>query len=178
MNSPYVGREQTEAKHFILKSYLQALAFKVLTFSDIAYVDGFSGPWETKTEDFTDSSFMIAISVLRDAQEQYQERTGVLRNIRCFCTSTRWRRSDQTWPDLHRQTGLHLRCRRIHRDGRCAESLYEHSTDAGRRGRQGALPSGYRDYCLHARGRMRSLLWRQSSGARAGTTRRAVLRRR
>jgi len=41
---PYSGREQTKAKHFILKRYLQALAFKVLTFSDVTYIDGFSGP--------------------------------------------------------------------------------------------------------------------------------------
>jgi hypothetical protein len=39
----YSGREQTKAKHFILKGYLQALAFKVLTFSDITYVDGSQG---------------------------------------------------------------------------------------------------------------------------------------
>ena len=84
MTDPYFGREQTRAKHFILKSYLQALAFKVLSFSDIAYVDGFSGPWETKTEDFSDSSFMIAIRVLRDAQEQVRERTGRQRLIRYF----------------------------------------------------------------------------------------------
>ena len=71
MTDPYIGREQTKAKHFILKRYLQALAFKVLTFSDITYVDGFSGPWETKTENFSDSSFMIAISVLRDAQKTF-----------------------------------------------------------------------------------------------------------
>jgi three-Cys-motif partner protein len=81
---PYSGREQTKAKHFILKSYLQALAFKVLTFSNVAYVDGFSGPWETKTENFSDSSFMIAIAVLRDAQKQISKRTGVQRRIRCF----------------------------------------------------------------------------------------------
>lgn len=84
MTDPYCGREQTKAKHFILKSYLQALAFKVLTFSDVAYVDGFSGPWETRTENFSDSSFMIAISVLQDAQKQIQERNGVRRRIRCF----------------------------------------------------------------------------------------------
>jgi three-Cys-motif partner protein len=81
---PYSGREQTKAKHFILKSYLQALAFKVLTFSDITYVDGFSGPWETKTENFSDSSFMIAISVLQDAQRKIFEQTNIRRRIRCF----------------------------------------------------------------------------------------------
>jgi len=81
---PYYGREQTKAKHFILKHYLQALAFKVLTFSDITYVDGFSGPWETRTDDFSDASFMIAIDVLRDAQEKIFKSKGVRRRIRCF----------------------------------------------------------------------------------------------
>lgn len=59
MSDPYFDREQSKAKHFILRRYLQALAFKVLTFSDITYVDGFSGPWKSKTENFTDSSFRI-----------------------------------------------------------------------------------------------------------------------
>ena len=84
MTDPYSGREQTKAKHFILKRYLQALAFKVLRFYDITYVDAFSGPWETKTEDFLDSSFMIAISVLKDAQQNVQLQTERRPNIRCF----------------------------------------------------------------------------------------------
>ena len=84
MTDPYSGREATKAKHYILKSYLQALAFKVLTFQVITYVDGFSGPWKTKTDDFSDSSFMIAISVLLDAQKQYMDRSGIRRQVRCF----------------------------------------------------------------------------------------------
>jgi three-Cys-motif partner protein len=84
----YSGREQTKAKHFILKRYLQALAFKVLRFSDITYVDGFSGPWETQTEDFSDSSFMIAISALKDAQQIILEQEGVRQRIRCFFSET------------------------------------------------------------------------------------------
>jgi three-Cys-motif partner protein len=84
VTDPYLEREQTKAKHFILKRYLQALAFKVLRFYDITYVDGFSGPWETKTEDFVDTSFMIAISVLRDAQQTIQSQTGRRPKIRCF----------------------------------------------------------------------------------------------
>jgi three-Cys-motif partner protein len=51
-------------------------------------VDGFSGPWETKGENFSDSSFMIAISVLLDAQKQYRQRSGVRRQIRCFFSET------------------------------------------------------------------------------------------
>ena len=87
MAEPYSGREQTQAKHYILKRYLQALAYKVLTFNDITYVDGFSGPWRTATEDFSDSSFMIAISTLLDVQEQIRARAAPGRTnprIRCF----------------------------------------------------------------------------------------------
>jgi len=84
---PYSGREQTKAKHFILKRYLQALAFKVLNFSDITYVDGFSGPWETQTDDHSDSSFIIALNVLKDAQTQLAAR-GKPRRIRCFFSET------------------------------------------------------------------------------------------
>ncbi|HEY1979296.1 MAG TPA: three-Cys-motif partner protein TcmP [Xanthobacteraceae bacterium] len=80
----YVGREQTQAKHFILRRYLQALAFKVLRGWDIAYVDGFSGPWESKKGDYSDTSFMIAIQVLREAQRKIEEQTGARRKVKCF----------------------------------------------------------------------------------------------
>jgi three-Cys-motif partner protein len=80
----YVDREQTLAKHFILRRYLQALVFKVLRHWDVAYVDGFSGPWESKTADFSDTSFMIAIEVLQEAQRIVQEQTGTRRKIKCF----------------------------------------------------------------------------------------------
>jgi three-Cys-motif partner protein len=84
VTDPYLGREQTKAKHFVLKRYLQALAHKVLRFYDVTYVDGFSGPWETKTKNFSDTSFMIAICVLKDAQQRVLESTGIHRQIRCF----------------------------------------------------------------------------------------------
>jgi three-Cys-motif partner protein len=82
--STYVDREQTQAKHFILRGYLQELAFKVLHGWDIAYVDGFSGPWESKADDFSDTSFMIAIGVLRDAQGKVAAQTGIRRKVKCF----------------------------------------------------------------------------------------------
>lgn len=84
VTDPYQDREQTKAKHFILKGYLQALSFKILRFSDITYVDGFSGPWKTKTEDFADSSFMIAIAALKDAQQKIFQETQTRRKVRCF----------------------------------------------------------------------------------------------
>jgi len=80
----YVDREQTLAKHFILRGYLQELVFKVLHGWDIAYVDGFSGPWESKTDDFSDTSFMVAIGVLKDAQDKVAAQTGVRRKVKCF----------------------------------------------------------------------------------------------
>ena len=82
--SVYDDREQTQAKHFILRGYLQELAFKVLHGWDVAYVDGFSGPWESKTADLSDTSFMIAIGVLRDAQSKVATQTGVRRKVKCF----------------------------------------------------------------------------------------------
>ena len=105
MTDPYAGREQTKAKHYILRHYLQALAFKVLRFSDIAYVDGFSGPWESKAGDFADSSFMIAISVLGDAQRLVFEQTGKRRRIRCFFSesnSTAFAQLDAAVAPFHR----------------------------------------------------------------------------
>lgn len=86
--NPYLDREQTRAKHFILKRYLQALAFKVLDFSDIAYIDGFSGPWQSEMPDYSDTSFMIAINVLKDAQRRIEETRGHRRTIRCYFSET------------------------------------------------------------------------------------------
>jgi three-Cys-motif partner protein len=83
--SAYIDREQTEAKHFILRRYLQELAFKVMHAWDcIAYIDGFSGPWESKEDDHSDTSFMIAIEVLRDAQKRMAAQTGRRCTVKCF----------------------------------------------------------------------------------------------
>ncbi|KKB07142.1 hypothetical protein VE25_19085 [Devosia geojensis] len=85
MKPEYAGREQTFAKHFILEKYLQSLAFKLLLggYPTLTYVDGFSGPWEAKTDDYSDTSFMIAIRVLKDAQQQLRAQ-GKRKRIRCF----------------------------------------------------------------------------------------------
>lgn len=85
MKPEYAGREQTLAKHFILEKYLQSLAFKLLLggYPTLTYVDGFSGPWESRTDDYSDTSFMIAIRVLKDAQAQLRAQ-GKSKTIRCF----------------------------------------------------------------------------------------------
>ena len=85
MNNPYQGREQTQAKHDILKRYLQALTFKLMEhgLEELTYIDGFSGPWESKTQDFSDTSFKIAISVLQDAFSKYNTKEKP-RTFRCI----------------------------------------------------------------------------------------------
>lgn len=84
MTNIYQGREQTEAKHFILRKYLQTLAFKALHGGwNLAYIDGFSGPWQSRTPDHSDSSFMIAIEVLKDAQAQVRA-YGKKARIKCL----------------------------------------------------------------------------------------------
>lgn len=64
---PYFRREQSRAKHCALRSYLAALARKVGHFRGritINYVDGFAGPWESKTDDLSDTSPYLAVEQL------------------------------------------------------------------------------------------------------------------
>jgi three-Cys-motif partner protein len=58
----YAGREQTLVKHFILREYLQRFAIIVGHHCNtITYVDCFSGPWNVRSDDLSDSSFSIAL---------------------------------------------------------------------------------------------------------------------
>jgi three-Cys-motif partner protein len=67
----YLGREQTLVKHIILQRYLLRLAVIVGKWADaITYIDCFSGPWESKTADYSDTSFGIAIQELKRAQDE------------------------------------------------------------------------------------------------------------
>jgi three-Cys-motif partner protein len=80
----YDGREQTLVKHVVLEKYLQRFALIVGSWADtVSYVDGFSGPWNLRSEDFADSSFATAHRVLREAQAALLSRGRSLR-LRCF----------------------------------------------------------------------------------------------
>lgn len=85
MDDIYSEREQTLTKHFLLKSYLQTLVYKLFQSGQrsVTYVDGFSGPWKSKTENFSDSSFMIAINVLKSAHFQMLSKMQPL-TTKCF----------------------------------------------------------------------------------------------
>lgn len=80
----YIGREQTQVKHFILKKYVQRFAHIIGAWADtITYVDCFSGPWESKAPDLSDTSFAIALGELRKARETLTHQRRSLR-IRCM----------------------------------------------------------------------------------------------
>lgn len=94
----YTGREQTRVKHFILQKYLERFAHIVGTFAEsITYVDCFSGPWNVRSEDLTDSSFAIALRELRKAQTTLAKK-GRAFKIRCMFLEkqlTAYRRLDE-----------------------------------------------------------------------------------
>ncbi len=69
-NDPaYFEREQSQVKQYILREYLLPFALIIGTFSDISYVDCCAGPWQSRTEDYGDTSFGNAISALTGAKE-------------------------------------------------------------------------------------------------------------
>ena len=79
----YAGREQSWVKHYVLRKYLERFAHIIGSWRpSITYVDGFSGPWKTQSEDLSDTSFSIALAELRKARETYAQRGKKLR-IRC-----------------------------------------------------------------------------------------------
>lgn len=69
----YKGREQAYVKHFFLDEYLESLIHKTgSAYSEIAYVDGFSGPWQSSGENYADTSFGIALAALRKARASWK----------------------------------------------------------------------------------------------------------
>ena len=83
-DDPYVGREQTLVKHFILRKYLSRFAPIVLSnWDSISYVDCFSGPWNAHTDDLRDTSFSIALGELRSARDHYADSRRQV-GLRCF----------------------------------------------------------------------------------------------
>jgi len=66
----YTGREQTYFKHLFLMKYLERGAIIIGRWADaFTFVDGFSGPWQTRSEELKDTSFAIALQELRQARD-------------------------------------------------------------------------------------------------------------
>lgn len=69
----YAGREQSYVKHVFIESYLERLIHKTAsTFLQIAYIDGFAGPWQSSNERFEDTSFGIALNALQRAKSSWK----------------------------------------------------------------------------------------------------------
>jgi three-Cys-motif partner protein len=88
MSESYEGREQSLVKHFVLRKYLERFARIIglepaKRWNTITYVDCFSGPWNVKNEDLSDSSFSIALNELRRARETCKEHGRIIR-LRCL----------------------------------------------------------------------------------------------
>jgi three-Cys-motif partner protein len=80
----YDGREQTQVKHFILRQYLQRLAYKKGYYGRyLNYVDCFAGPWQNVSEQLDDTSPMIAINELRAVRDSLRTQNPNL-EIRCL----------------------------------------------------------------------------------------------
>jgi three-Cys-motif partner protein len=65
-------------------SLLERVGFNICSFKDdFVYVDGFSGPWKSRDEQFQDTSFMIAIRELRKVREGIARQGRRPPSIRC-----------------------------------------------------------------------------------------------
>ena len=99
----YRGREQTYLKHFFLERYLEKVAYNIGSFADeFVYVDGFSGPWRSKDEDYGDTSFFIAIEKLREVRQKFLDQGRNLR-VRCLFIEKeleRFRELERTIADI------------------------------------------------------------------------------
>ena len=79
----YVGREQAYIKHLFLRQYLGRLVHKIGSFAHhVVYVDGFSGPWKSGTENYADTSFGIALKALTDARSSWANMKDRSRDVR------------------------------------------------------------------------------------------------
>ncbi|MGB9407958.1 MAG: three-Cys-motif partner protein TcmP [Terracidiphilus sp.] len=75
MNDEYSEREQSGLKHFALRKYLEA-ATRIIgsSWNRFSYVDCCAGPWESRSPDFADTSFGIAVEVLKESKDALRNR--------------------------------------------------------------------------------------------------------
>jgi len=85
LSDSYRGREQTFIKHVILKRYIERVAWNILSsHQSFVFVDGFSGPWASKAGGYEDTSFGIAMRLLRQVRDELKAKHGRDRSVRCI----------------------------------------------------------------------------------------------
>lgn len=98
----YFEREQSQIKHVILDKYLERFARIVGSWArGLIYIDAFSGPWNSVSDDLRDSSFAIACNQLRAARHSIQEIHKKTLPITCVFL--------ETDPSAFRQLGSYAR---------------------------------------------------------------------
>jgi len=62
----YIGKEQAFIKHRLLETYLERLFMIIGQHeSQIRYVDCFAGPWNTESDDLSDTSIAISLRLMK-----------------------------------------------------------------------------------------------------------------
>lgn len=70
----YEGREQALVKHTFLDTYMPAQIPKIVSWADtFCYVDLFAGPWQSRSGDYSDTSFGIALKRMSEAKAKQAE---------------------------------------------------------------------------------------------------------
>ncbi len=66
-------------------NYLESVAYKTLFqhFDTFVYIDGFSGPWKSKDENYKDTSFGIALRKLEEVRKNLKFQHGRKTKIKC-----------------------------------------------------------------------------------------------
>jgi three-Cys-motif partner protein len=77
--SEYHGREQSFLKHRVLREYLVGWGLKLGSVGRnrrvrLCYVDGFAGPWKTKSANLNDTSIAIGLDALEEAAQVWRDK--------------------------------------------------------------------------------------------------------
>lgn len=87
-DSVYDEREQSEIKHFVLGKYLEAATRILGPSKTFRYVDCCAGPWKSRMQNFSDTSFGIALREFESARDALEER-GLQAKFSCLLIEKR-----------------------------------------------------------------------------------------
>ena len=77
MDAAYVDREQSWIKHFALQRYLEVASKIIGSSRNFSFVDCCAGPWESKSPSYEDTSFGIAIKILRESRKWLKDKNNL-----------------------------------------------------------------------------------------------------
>lgn len=109
----YKGREQGFVKHALIEKYLERFAIVISkNWDEIIYIDAFAGPWKHQSEDYSDTSFHVALKCLKTGKSVAEERFHRNVRIRAFLIE----KKDEAFSHLskfgesQRQPGFEVTC--------------------------------------------------------------------